>query len=96
MSMKMVASRELSARPAAVWADVVEAGAVVVTRDGIPMGIITPTSPETLLEDLQEIAFARARHAVRDIRASAAGNGTAALSPEAINAEIRGYRKSRN
>ncbi|MCK9588795.1 MAG: hypothetical protein M0Q93_05445 [Terrimicrobiaceae bacterium] len=64
LSMKMIASRELSARPGSVWADLALEGAVVVTRDGLPMGIITPASPATLLEDMQEIAFAKARHAV--------------------------------
>jgi predicted nucleic acid-binding protein len=33
-----------------VWAELKAGGAVVVTRDGLPMGIITPTSPATLLK----------------------------------------------
>jgi hypothetical protein len=95
LSMKMIASRELSARPGAVWADLEVEGAVVVTRDGMPMGIITPTSPATLLEDMQEIAFAKARHAVSDLRQSAAASGRDQMSLEEVNAEIRASRKSR-
>ena len=91
----MIASRELSARPGAVWADLEVEGAVVVTRDGQPMGIITPTSPATLLEDMQEIAFAKARHAVAGLRQSAAANGTDRMSMEEIDAEIRASRKAR-
>ena len=91
----MIASRELSARPGAVWADLEAAGAVVVTRDGLPMGIITPTSPATLLEDMQEIAFAKARHAVASIRQAAAANGTDQMSLAEIDAEIRASRKGR-
>lgn len=93
--MKMIASRELSARPGAVWADLEVEGALVVTRDGQPMGIITPTSPATLLEDMQEIAFSKARHAVAGIRQSAAVNGTDRLSMEDIDAEIRASRRRR-
>jgi len=95
MSMKMIASRELSAHPGAVWADLRTEGAVVVTRDGLPMGIITPTSPATLLEDMQEIAFAKARHAVAGIRQSAAANGLDRMGMEEIDAEIRACRKER-
>ena len=91
----MVASRELSARPGAVWADLEVEGAVVVTRDGIPMGIITPTSPATLLEDIQEIAFSKARQAVSGIRQSAAANGTDRMTVGEIDAEIRACRKER-
>ena len=50
--MKMIASRELSVRPGAVFSDFASDGAVIVTRDGTPMGLITPTSPETLIEDM--------------------------------------------
>jgi len=95
LSMKMIASRELSARPGAVWTDLEEEGAVVVTRDGQPMGIITPTSPATLLEDMQEIVFAKARHAVAGIRQSAAANATDRIGMEEIDAEIRASRKQR-
>lgn len=90
----MIASRELSARPGAVWADLEAEGALVITRDGLPMGIITPTSPATLLEDMQEIVFTKARHAVTGIRQDAASNGTAQLSMNEIDAEIRASRKA--
>lgn len=90
----MIASRELSARPGAVWSALAKEGAVVVTRDGLPMGIITPTSPETLLEDMQEIAFAKARHAVRAIREAAAASGTDEMSMDEIGSEISEARKA--
>jgi len=93
--MKMIASRELSSRPGAVWADLASQGAVVVTRDGLPLGIITPTSPETLLEDMQEIVFAKARRAVSSIREAAAANGTRDMGMAQIDAEIRRARKDR-
>ena len=95
LSMKMIASRELSARPSAVWGGLSEAGAVVITRDGLPFGIITPTSPETLLEDMQEVVFARARRAVKSIRESAAKSGGDHLTMDEIDAEIKKARQSK-
>jgi hypothetical protein len=95
LSMQMIASRELTAKPAAVWSKVATEGAVVVTRDGLPMGIITPTSPETLLEDMQEIAFSRARRAVSRMRATATRHGTGGMTSNDIDAEIRRARKLR-
>lgn len=44
---------------------------MVVTRDGRPMAILTPTSAESLDEDLQEIAFSQAIQAVFNMRAAA-------------------------
>jgi hypothetical protein len=93
--MKMIASRELSARPAAVWGGLAREGAVVITRDGLPLGIITPTSPETLLEDMQEIVFAKARRSVRALRESAVKSGTDRLSMDEIDAEIKQLRREK-
>lgn len=93
--MKMIASRELSARPGAVWGGLASEGAVVITRDGLPLGIITPTSPETLLEDMQEIVFARARRSVKSLRESAAKSGTSRLSMDEIDAEIKKSRREK-
>jgi len=44
---------------------------VVVTKDGKPRGILTPTSDRTLLEDLQDLVFSRARRAVSALRVGA-------------------------
>jgi hypothetical protein len=95
LSMKMIPSRELSARPGAVWADLEAEGVVVITRDGQPMGIITPTSASTLLEDMQNIAFAKARRAAQELRSAAVANGTANMSAGEIEAEILLARKER-
>ncbi len=92
--MKLIASRELSAKPGKVWKDVAKEGSVVVTRDGQPVGILLPTSAATLLEDMQEIVFAHARRAVSRLRASAVHNGTFSLTQKDIEAEIREGRRS--
>lgn len=91
----MIASRELSAKPGKVWTTVAKEGSVVVTRDGQPVGIILPTSSATLLDDMREVAFARARRAANRIRTSAAREGVAGLSMKEIDAEVRRSRHTR-
>lgn len=93
--MKIIASRELSARPGAVWEMLSEDGTVVVTRDGVPLGILSPTSPETLVEDVSDTAFLRARRAVSQIRQDAAASGRAEMTLDEINEEIRQARAAR-
>jgi hypothetical protein len=55
---------------------------------------LTPTSPESLVEDLQEIAFSKARRAVRNLRFEAGEAGIDSLSAEEIEKEIQAVRKS--
>jgi len=93
--MKMVASRELSARPGKVWSTLEREGAVVITRDGHPCSILVPTSDRTLVDDVRDIVFARARQAVSQIRAAARDAGTSALSMAEIDAEIARSRRER-
>lgn len=91
----MIPSRELSARPGAVWEMLAKEDAVVVTRDGIPLGVLSPTSPETLLEDVADAVFLRARRAVSQIRDDANRSGLAAMTSDEIDEEIRQARKER-
>ena len=72
-----------------------EDGTVVVTRDGVPLGILSPTSPETLVEDVSDTAFLRARRAVSQIRQDAAASGRAEMTLDEINEEIRQARAAR-
>jgi predicted regulator of Ras-like GTPase activity (Roadblock/LC7/MglB family) len=92
--MQMIASRELSSKPGVVLSKVASEGAMVVTRDGRPMAILTPTSAESLVEDLQEIAFSKARRAVRNLRGSAAEAGVSKMAMDEIGMEIQAVRKS--
>lgn len=93
--MKIIASRELSARPGAVWKMLTDEGSVVVTRDGVPLCILCPTSPETLVEDVSDAAFLRARRAVSQMRQDAAATGRAEMTSEDIDEEIRQVRLAR-
>jgi hypothetical protein len=94
LCMKTIASRTLAARPGEVWEDLEREGAVIITKDGVPRSIMIPTSDATLLEDVQELVFARARKAVRAIRTRAAETGTDTLSPADIQREIKATRSA--
>ena len=91
----MIPSRTLAARPGSVWEDLDREGAVVITKDGLPRCIMIPTSDATLLEDMQELVFARARSAVREIRAQARATGTGGLNSADIEQEIKEARRTR-
>jgi hypothetical protein len=91
--MKIVASRALAAAPGKVWQDLEREGAIVITKDGVPRSIMIPTSDATLLEDVRDLVFARARRAVRAIRAQAAESGAAALTRSEIEREVRAVRR---
>ena len=90
--MKMIASREMAAKPAAVWKALKEEGAVLVTKNGQPEGVFVATSSETWLEDVQDIVFARARRATQQMRRSASQNGTFTMSMDDIDEEIKASR----
>lgn len=94
--MKTIASRTLAASPGQVWAALEREGALVVTKDGVPRSIMVPTSDATLVEDIQEIVFARARKAVREIRLQAVETGAADLTRADIEREIKAARQARN
>lgn len=93
--MKTIASRTLAASPGQVWAALEREGALVVTKDGVPRSIMVPTSDATFIEDVQEIVFARARKAVREIRMRAAETGATDLTQADIEREIKAARQAR-
>ena len=70
-------------------------GVLVVTKDGKPRSILLPTSETTLMEDLRDCLYARARRALLKGQLVAAAKGTAQLSMEEIDAEIRASRQDR-
>ena len=91
----MIASRQLAARPGAVWKDLEREGAIVITRDGRPCSLMLPTSDATLVEDVQELVFSRARRAVTEVRRQATLTGARNLTLAEIDAEIALARQER-
>lgn len=92
----MIPSRALAARPGRVWEDLEREGAVVITKYGLPRSIMVPTSDVTLLEDIQELVFARARSAVREIRSQARTASTGRMTSAAVEREIMEARRTRS
>lgn len=93
--MKLIATDDLAANPRKVLKQLNREGSLVITEQGQPKGILTPTSEATLLEDLQDQVRARARRAVSDIRREAARRGLDRLTLADINREIAAVRKAR-
>jgi len=91
----MVALHDLGSRSASVWALLKKDGAVVVTRNGRPEGIVVSTSAERWLEDVQTVLFARARRAVTAMRLQAKAFGASGLSGKEIEKQIAAARRSR-
>lgn len=90
----MIASRKLAARPGEVWEELDREGAIVITKDGVSRGITIPTSDATLLEDVQELSFARARKAVRAIRLRASESDLDRLTRSEIEGEVKAARRA--
>jgi len=88
----MIASREMAAKPAAIWKTLKEEGAVLVTKNGQPEGVFVATSSETWLEDVQDIVFTRSRRATKQMRQSAFKKGITSMSMDAIDEEIKASR----
>lgn len=95
LCMKTIASRQLAANPGKIWKTLEEEGSLVVTKDGVPRCIMLPTSDASLIEDLQDLVYARARRAVSAIRSEANRQGTSSLGKADVEAEIKAVRKSR-
>ncbi len=68
----------------------------MTTKDAVPRSTMVPTSDATLIEDIREsVFFARAREAVREIRARAAETGAADLTSADIDRKIKAARRAR-
>jgi hypothetical protein len=93
--MKMVATRELASNSGRVMDELEKEGMLVITKDGKPRSILLPTTDATLMEDLRDCIYAKARRDLSKARNAASAAGTAALSMEDIDAEIRATRRSR-
>ena len=93
--MKTIASHMLTTAPGKVWAELEKEGALIVTKDGVPRSIMIPTSDATLFEDIGEIVFARARRAVRAMRARSVHSDAEVVTQADIEREIRAVRRSR-
>jgi len=93
--MKLIATDELAANAKKILKELSREGSLVITENGHPKGILTPTSDETVLEDLQEQVRARSRRAVSEIRRESARRGLDRWTMVEIDREIAAARKAR-
>lgn len=91
----MIATRELAANSGQVMKKLDEEGVLVITKDGKPRSILLTTSAATLIEDLRDCLYVRARRDLMKAQMAAGETGSAGLSMEEIDAEIRATRAAR-
>ena len=93
--MKMIATRELAANSGRVMKELDQEGVLVITKDGKPRSILLTTSDETLMEDLRDCLYTRARRDLMKAQMAAKEAGSSGLSTDEIDAEIRAARTAR-
>jgi len=93
--MKMIATRELAANSGRVMKELDREGVLVITKDGKPRSILLTTSDETLMDDLRDCLYARARRDLLKAQMAAAESGSTGLSMDEIDEEIRSARVAR-
>ncbi len=94
--MRIMSSRALRAQLGEVWRILELAGEVVVTSNGKPIALITPTSEHSLEDDLRAVRRARAVVALELLQMASAKSGADQLTNEDIDEEILAVRRARN
>jgi len=93
--MKMIATRNLAAKPGFVMKELETEGVLVATKDGNPRSILIPTSDGTRVEDLRDCMYARAFRLLGKSQIESLAKGLDSLSPGDIDNEIKATRLSR-
>lgn len=93
--MKFVTVRDLRANSARVWKELQQEGELVVTSNGRPVAIVTPTDERQLEQSLRDLRQARALRAVRQMQTAARDAGKDRLGLKEIDAEIAAVRRAR-
>jgi len=94
--MKFVSVRDLRGKSAEIWKRLKEMRELVITSNGKPIAILSPTSEETLEESMNAIRTARAIEAVEAIQTQSVKTGRDKVTLEEINREIKAVRKARS
>ena len=93
--MRFIGMRDLRNRSAEILRDLPGQGEIVVTSNGKPIAILTPTCETELEESLSAIRQARAMRAVAAIQRESVRKRTDRLTAEEIGAEIQAVRRER-
>jgi len=95
-AMRMISVRALRQQLGKVWEILESSGEVVVTSNGKPIALITPTSERSLEDDLRAVRRARAAVALQAIQNASIKSGAAKLTDDDIEAEIQAVRRERH
>ena len=94
--MKMITVRTLREQLGEVWDALESSGEVVVTSNGKPIAVITPTTENSLEQDLRAIRQAKAAVALGALQTQAVRNGTSSMTGTEIDAEIQAVRRGQS
>lgn len=94
--MRFISVRDLRGKSAQIWKQLAKVKQMVITSNGKPIAILSPTSEDTIEESLSAIRTARAISAVEAMQMKSAKGGRDRLNLKDINIEIRAERKARS
>ena len=94
--MEFVTVRELRVDSAKVWEKIAAGKDVVITRNGTPFAIMTPTQPSEVESNLRALRSARFGAALKQMHRHATETGLDKMTLKEINAEIAAVRKERS
>jgi antitoxin (DNA-binding transcriptional repressor) of toxin-antitoxin stability system len=92
--MRFVSVRELRGNSAAIWKDLQNDGEMIITSNGKPIAILSPTSEDKVEESVRAIRRARALAAVSRMQRQSVLNGRNTIPADDIDAEITETRES--
>jgi len=93
--MRFLSVRELRGKSAAIWKDLQRDGEMIITSNGKPIAILSPTSADGIEESVRAIRRARASAAVSRMQRQSILNGRNKISADDIEAAITEVRESR-
>lgn len=93
--MKLISVRDFRGKSASVWRELNRCGELVVTSNGKPIAIVTPTSERELEDSLMSLRQAKAIQALAELHEASVRHGTDQLSDDDIEREIDAVRNKR-
>lgn len=94
--MKFITVRDLRTSPAKIWKTLPDEQEMIITNNGKPIALLTPLSDSNLEVTLSSVRQARATAAVRNMQQTSTRAGNNTMTQDAIQAEIKSVRTSRN
>jgi len=94
--MRFISVRDFRRKSGQVWKRLAREKEMVITSNGKPIAILSPTSEESLEETLAGIRAARAITAVESIQLKSVRAGRDRMSLDEINVEIQTERRGRS